>query len=145
MEQAWGNEFANPLVEKRRAVDSGNATVSELQIFYLQRIPTPGSRVRASFSTMSTRRIANCWTSGGTTTKTPRPGRFWLRWSVPCSRSAWASSSPTGRHRNHGPLTRLIHVAEQIGQSGDLEHNIDVHGKDEIGTWLGRSTRWSST
>ena len=24
-------------------------------------------------------------------------------------------------------------MAEQIGQSGDLEHNIDVHGKDEIG------------
>src|SRR6202043_3633732 len=32
-----------------------------------------------------------------------------------------------------GPLGRLIHVADQIGQSGDLEHNIDVHGKDEIG------------
>jgi methyl-accepting chemotaxis protein len=27
----------------------------------------------------------------------------------------------------------LIHVADQIGQSGDLEHTIDVHGKDEIG------------
>src|SRR5712692_10557686 len=25
LEQAWGNEFANPLVDKRRAVDSGNA------------------------------------------------------------------------------------------------------------------------
>src|SRR5271169_6552914 len=24
LEQAWGTEFANPLVEKRRAVDSGN-------------------------------------------------------------------------------------------------------------------------
>jgi len=32
-----------------------------------------------------------------------------------------------------GPLTRLIHVADQIGQSGDLEHTLDVRGKDEIG------------
>ena len=32
-----------------------------------------------------------------------------------------------------GPLNRLIHVADQIGQTGDLEHTIDVHGKDEIG------------
>ncbi len=32
-----------------------------------------------------------------------------------------------------GSLARLIHVADQIGQSGDLEHTIDVHGKDEIG------------
>ena len=31
------------------------------------------------------------------------------------------------------PLNRLIQVAEQIGQTGDLEHNIDVHGTDEIG------------
>jgi methyl-accepting chemotaxis protein len=31
------------------------------------------------------------------------------------------------------PLGRLIHVAEQIGQSGDLEHNIEIHGTDEIG------------
>ncbi len=39
LEQAWANEFANPLVDKRRAVDSGNATVAELQIFYLQKDP----------------------------------------------------------------------------------------------------------
>jgi len=31
------------------------------------------------------------------------------------------------------PLGRLIHVADQIGQSGDLEHNIDIRGTDEIG------------
>src|ERR1700739_1325455 len=39
LEQDWTNEFANPLAEKRRAVDSGNATVAELQIFYLQKDP----------------------------------------------------------------------------------------------------------
>src|SRR6202158_3413105 len=39
LEQAWGNESASPLVEKRRAVDGGNATVAELQIFYLQKDP----------------------------------------------------------------------------------------------------------
>src|ERR1700674_1715090 len=37
LEQAWGKEFAQPLVEKRRDVDSGNATVAELQIYYLQK------------------------------------------------------------------------------------------------------------
>ena len=39
LEQNWSNEFASPLVEKRRQVDSGNATVAELQIFYLQKDP----------------------------------------------------------------------------------------------------------
>src|ERR1700721_1704648 len=39
LEQSWGTDFANPLVDKRRGVDSGNATVAELQIFYLQKDP----------------------------------------------------------------------------------------------------------
>jgi len=37
LEQSWAKEFAQPLVDKRRDVDSGNATVAELQIFYLQK------------------------------------------------------------------------------------------------------------
>ena len=38
-EQNWAHDFATPLVEKRKDVDSGNATVAELQIFYLQKTP----------------------------------------------------------------------------------------------------------
>src|SRR2546421_7723726 len=36
-EQNWAREFALPLEEKRKEVDAGNATVAELQIFYLQK------------------------------------------------------------------------------------------------------------
>jgi hypothetical protein len=36
-ERAWANDFAQPLVNKRKDVDGGNATVAELQIFYLQK------------------------------------------------------------------------------------------------------------
>src|SRR5580704_9250004 len=36
-EQNWAHDFAAPLMEKRKDVDSGNATVAELQIFYLQK------------------------------------------------------------------------------------------------------------
>src|ERR1039458_7312628 len=36
-EQNWAREFAGPLMDKRKEVDSGNATVAELQIFYLQK------------------------------------------------------------------------------------------------------------
>src|SRR5512142_3324559 len=45
-ERSWQDNFARPLVEKRKAVDSGNATVAELQIFYLQL--NPGSWMKAS-------------------------------------------------------------------------------------------------
>src|SRR5579863_6733517 len=37
LEQAWGKEFSQPLIDKRKDVDSGNATVAELQIYYLQK------------------------------------------------------------------------------------------------------------
>src|SRR5256886_13846362 len=36
-EQNWAREFALPLKEKRKEVAAGNATVAELQIFYLQK------------------------------------------------------------------------------------------------------------
>ena len=36
-ERNWSTEFAQPLVTKRKDVDAGNATVAELQIFYLQK------------------------------------------------------------------------------------------------------------
>jgi len=37
LENAWAKEFAQPLIDKRKDVDSGNATVAELQIYYLQK------------------------------------------------------------------------------------------------------------
>ena len=37
LEQSWSKEFAHPLIDKRKDVDSGNATVAELQIYYLQK------------------------------------------------------------------------------------------------------------
>ncbi len=38
--------FATPLMEKRRQVDTGSATVAELQIAYLQATPTPEQKQR---------------------------------------------------------------------------------------------------
>jgi len=36
-EQRWTDEFEKPLIAKRRRVDSGDATVAELQVFYLEK------------------------------------------------------------------------------------------------------------
>src|SRR5208282_4388138 len=134
LEQAWGSDFANPLVDKRRAVDGGNATVAELQIFYLQKDPnswvTRSSDVldevdRENRKLLDERRhsdeLAATWT---------------ILAAVFSSLIALALGAVIAyRTANSitGSLTRLIHVADQIGQSGDLEHNIDVRGKDEIG------------
>src|SRR5437868_4501863 len=36
-ESTWVTDFAQPMLQKRREVDSGNATVADLQIYYLQK------------------------------------------------------------------------------------------------------------
>ncbi len=134
LEQSWVNDFANPLVEKRRGVDSGNETVAELQIFYLQRDPsswvTRSSNVlddvdNENRQLLDKRHSEDQWAATAT-----------IVIAVFSSFAALALGGIIAYRTATGitdPLNRLIHVAEQIGQTGDLEHNIDVHGKDEIG------------
>jgi hypothetical protein len=101
LEQAWGNEFANPLVDKRRAVDSGNATVAELQIFYLQK--DPNSWVSHSSDVLDDvdRENRKLLDERRTPMKWRPPGRFWRRSSVPCSRWPGRHHCLPHGHRNH--------------------------------------------
>jgi len=134
LEQGWANEFANPLAEKRRGVDSGNATVAELQIFYLQKDPnawvTRSSDVledvdRENRKLLDQRHSDDQLAATATITIAVLSSLFAIGLGV-----VIAYRTATGITE---PLTRLIHVAEQIGQSGDLDHNIDMRGTDEIG------------
>jgi methyl-accepting chemotaxis protein len=133
LEQAWGSDFADPLVDKRRAVDSGNATVAELQIFYLQKDPNSwvsrSSDVlddidRENHKLLEERRHSDELAATGTILAAVFSSLFALGLGIVIAYRTAAGIT--------GPLSRLIHVADQIGQSGDLEHTIDVHGKDEI-------------
>src|SRR6202453_5274955 len=49
-ERDWADNLARPMMAKRHQVDAGNATVSDLQIFYLQR--DPSSWIRKSTSAL---------------------------------------------------------------------------------------------
>ena len=133
-EQSWGTEFAGALVEKRRQVDSGNATVAELQIFYLQK--DPGSWVSRSsdvldqvdqinLKLLAERRNSDEWAATFTVTITLFIA--FLALGVGMVIAYRTSNSITD------PLNRLIHVAQQIGDSGDLDHTLDIKGQDEIG------------
>ena len=134
LEQAWGSDFANPLVDKRRAVDSGNATVAELQIFYLQKDPNSwvsrSSEVlddvdRENRKLLEERRHSDELAATGTILAAVFSSLFAVALGIVIAYRTAAGIT--------GPLNRLIHVADQIGQSGDLEHTLDVRGKDEIG------------
>ena len=133
-EQSWGTEFANPLAEKRRQVDSGNATVAELQIFYLQK--DPNSWVSRSSDVLDQVDQLNLKLLEERRSSDEFAAKFTVGITLFISLIALGLGMVIAYRTSKAitdPLTRLIHVAQQIGDSGDLEHTIDVKGQDEIG------------
>jgi len=133
-EQGWNSDFAAPLVDKRRQVDSGNATVAELQIFYLQKDPNSwvsrSSDVLDAVDTenlklLEQRRRSDELAAMATVAITLTSSLLALGLGIVIAYRTARSISQ--------PLNQLINVAKQIGESGDLDHTIDVRGQDEIG------------
>jgi len=133
-EASWSDNFAKPLLAKRHQVDSGDATVSDLQIFYLQKDPaswlTKSSVVLEQAVTESNKAFdqarksaerATNWNFVATTVGTA------LAILLGIFVAYYTAKSITE------PLTHLITVAREIGDSGDLDQNIDIHRNDEIG------------
>jgi methyl-accepting chemotaxis protein len=133
-EIGWADNFAKPLLAKRHQVDAGDATVSDLQIFYLQKDPsswlTKSSVVldhtnedigksldETSKSTAVASSASTAATAGGTL----------FAMLLGLLIAYYTAKSITE------PLTHLITVAREIADSGDLNQNIDIHRTDEIG------------
>ena len=127
LEQAWGKEFAQTLIEKRKDVDSGNATVAELQIYYLQK--DASSWVKNSTDSLDVA-DGESRKSDETAAKATIIVSF-LSTIIALSLGA-AIAYRTAKSITQ-PLNDLMNVARGIGNTGDLEHNIDLSRDDEIG------------
>src|SRR6202163_1231679 len=134
LEQAWGKEFAQPMIEKRKDVDSGNATVAELQIYYLQK--DASSWVKNSTDALDVadgenRKLVEARRKSDETAST---------WTILAAIVSTLLALGLGvviayttAKSITEPLNNLMKVSRQIGDTGDLEHNIDVKRDDEIG------------
>ena len=133
-EANWADNFAKPLLAKRHQVDSGDATVSDLQIFYLQKDPaswltkssvvldqTNADITKSEAETSASAERASSISSGVTSFGTLIALLFGIGAAYKTAKSI------------SEPLTHLITVAREIGDSGDLDQNIDIHRNDEIG------------
>jgi methyl-accepting chemotaxis protein len=133
-EASWADNFAKPLIAKRHQVDSGDATVSDLQIFYLQKDPSSWLTKSSVVLDQSNADISKFLEE--TTKSAGRMSTF----------STWVTTGGTLLALLSGgfialytaksitePLNHLITVAREIGDSGDLDQNIDIHRNDEIG------------
>src|SRR5262249_27513265 len=138
-EAAWLSEFAQPMLQKRREVDAGNATVADLQIYYLQK--DASSWVKTSTDALSvadgeTHHILDQRRKDDDTA-----GNEIILFASVATVVALVFGAliafRTARSITK-PLADLMRVARQIGESGDLDHKIDIQRDDEIGA-LGRT------
>src|SRR5256884_263012 len=133
-EASWADNFAKPLFAKRHQVDTGDATVSDLQIFYLQKDPSSwlakssivldqSNADISKFLEQSTKSANNASTVSAIVTI----GGTLFAVVAGILIALWTAKSITE------PLNHLMTVAREIGDSGDLDQNIDIHRNDEIG------------
>jgi methyl-accepting chemotaxis protein len=134
LEQSWAKEFAQPLIDKRKDVDSGNATVAELQIYYLQK--DASSWVRNSTEALDVadgenRKLVEERRKFDETAATAT-----IIVSLLSTLLALSVGIVIAYRTAKGitaPLQDMIKVARAIGDTGDLEHTIDLTRNDEIG------------
>jgi len=134
LEQSWGKDFAQPLIDKRRDVDSGNATVAELQIYYLQK--DASSWVKNSTDALEVADGENRKLVEVRRKSDETASALTILFSVLSTLGALTVGAVIAFRTAKsitGPLTNLMKVSRQIGDTGELEHNIDVTRTDEIG------------
>src|SRR5216684_3409481 len=133
-EASWADNFAKPLIAKRHQVDSGDATVSDLQIFYLQKDP---SSWLTKSSVVLDQSNADITKFQDDTAKSANRASALSTWVTGVGTflallAGGIIAYLTAKSITE-PLTHLITVAREIGDSGDLDQNIDIHRNDEIG------------
>src|SRR5712671_4710845 len=134
LEQSWGKEFSQPLIDKRRDVDSGNATVAELQIYYLQK--DASSWVKNSTDALDVADVENRKLVEARRKSDETAGTLTILAAIGSTLGALGLGGVIAYRTAKSitdPLNNLMQVARGIGNTGDLEHNIDVTRQDEIG------------
>ena len=136
LEQSWAKEFAQPLADKRKDVDSGNATVAELQIFYLQK--DAASWVKNSTESLDradkeNKKIVDERRQSDETAAKRTIATSFLAMIFALGAGGFIAYR-TARSITE-PLGKLMRVAHKIGNTGDLDHDIetDTQRQDEIG------------
>ena len=133
-EASWADNFAKPLIAKRHQVDSGDATVSDLQIFYLQKDPSSWLAKSSSVLDQTNEEISKF--KDQTTKSADTASNVSLFLTIGGTLIALAVGVMIAFYTARSisePLKHLMTVTREIGDSGDLDQNIDIHRNDEIG------------
>src|SRR5215831_18707989 len=133
-EASWADNFAKPLIAKRHQVDSGDATVSDLQIFYLQKDPSSWLAKSSTVLDQSKDDIKKFRDQSQKSADTASNVSFFM--TIGGTLLALVAGGLIAFYTARSitePLNHLMTVTREIGDSGDLDQNIDIHRQDEIG------------
>jgi methyl-accepting chemotaxis protein len=133
-EHTWMDNFAKPLIAKRHQVDAGDATVSDLQIFYLQQNPSAWMSKTSVLLDEASRSIgkaldeSNVSAAGAAVWSTVASVvGILIAILMGIGIAYYTSRSITV------PLGHLITVAREIGDTGNMDQKIEIHRDDEVG------------
>jgi methyl-accepting chemotaxis protein len=133
-EASWADNFAKPLLAKRHQVDSGDATVSDLQIFYLQKDPASWLNKSSAVLDQANTDISKALTESQTlASRASLISVFIVLLGTLGAIGFGVLTAVRTAKSITEPLQHLISVAQEIGDSGDLDQSIDIHRNDEIG------------
>jgi methyl-accepting chemotaxis protein len=133
-EQQWADNFAKPMTAKRHQVDSGDATVSDLQIYYLQHDPASWINKSTNILDSASLAVSKAQDDSNASARTASKvsAIITIVGTLLTVVFGVVIAFYTARSITQ-PLTHLIEVARRIGDSGDLDQSIDVHREDEVG------------
>jgi methyl-accepting chemotaxis protein len=133
-EASWADNFAKPLLAKRHQVDSGDSTVSDLQIFYLQKDPSSWLTKSSAVLDQANTDMSKALNESQTAASRASAISFGIIVIGTIAAMIFIGFNAVGTAKSiTEPLQHLIAVAREIGDSGDLDQNIDIHRNDEIG------------
>jgi methyl-accepting chemotaxis protein len=133
-EQNWAREFAAPLMDKRKEVDSGNATVAELQIFYLQKDASSWVKNATEYLDVADLENTKVLEARRKSDETAGTATFLIALlSTLLALGLGVVIAYTTARSITSSLNDLMRIARQIADAGDLDHEIDIHRSDEIG------------
>ena len=137
-EQDWKDNFAHVLSEKRKQVDAGNATVSELEVYYLNL--DPASWIRKSTAPLEEAEKATQDELNAQSDSDSRASNLMLFCSIVFALAAIGGGMAIAFFTAKSitvPLWQLMSAAGEIADTGDLQQHIDIDRSDEIGALAG--------
>ena len=134
IQRDWADKFAKPMIAKRHQVDSGDATVSDLQVYYLQHDPSSwmnkSSDVLDNAKLDVNKEYNDADGSAGMALKVNTVCTI-LGTLLGIFGGLFIAFYTAKSIKD--PIHHLIDVAHRIGDTGDLDQSIDIRREDEVG------------